>query len=290
VWLACACVLQLAHNTGHELYYSWSSARALACSAEVSALSSVVCCAQQGATASPNSATLSLRPEPQPRALFCMPRCLCFTACFTCNKQTAGGCAQGIGKAISIGFAEQGADVILVARKKENMAEVRSWLVCCMHTLRWQPGARLWRCHALGKVAAGARQVAEACKAAGSSSVELHEMDASSKESVVALASAVEGKVSVLVNNAGVLTGLGVPPLENDPDEWDTMLAVNLAAPMRLVRLLGPGMAEKGNGVIINISSVAGLDPKPLVSGYATSKWGLTGCGAGISQSLHAQG
>jgi len=162
--------------------------------------------------------------------------------------------------------------------------------VRCFCTRRWQPGASLWRCHALGKAAAGARQVAEACKAAGSSSVELHEMDASSKESVAALASAVEGKVSVLVNNAGVLTGLGVPPLENDPDEWDTMLAVNLAAPMRLVRLLGPGMAEKGNGVIINISSVAGLDPKPLVSGYATSKWGLTGCGAALLRSLHALG
>ena len=197
-------------------------------------------------------------------------------------------CAQGIGKAISIGFAEQGADVILVARKKENMAEVRSQPLHCVPTLRWQPGARMWRCHAPGKAAAGAWQVAEACKAAGSSSVELHEMDASSKESVVALASAVEGKVSVLVNNAGVLTGLGVPPLENDPDEWDTMLAVNLAAPMRLVRLLGPGMAEKGNGVIINISSVAGLDPKPLVSGYATSKWGLTGCA--LLRPLHAPG
>jgi len=88
------------------------------------------------------------------------------------------------------------------------------------------------------------------------------------------------------VNNAGTLTGLGVPPFENDPDDWDTMLAVNLAAPMRLVRLLGPSMAEKGNGVIINISSVAGLDPKPLMLGYATSKRGLTGCDAALIASL----
>jgi len=87
-------------------------------------------------------------------------------------------------------------------------------------------------------------------------------------------------QVTVLVNNAGVATGFGKSPIDDNPDEWDTMLAVNLAAPMRLVRLLGPSMAEKGNGVIINVSSVAGLDPKPLAVGYASSKWGLTGCGA----------
>ena len=48
---------------------------------------------------------------------------------------------------------------------------------------------------------------------------------------------------------------------------------------MRLTRLLGPSMAEKGNAVVINISSVAGLDPKPNALGYASSKWGLTGYG-----------
>ena len=42
------------------------------------------------------------------------------------------------------------------------------------------------------------------------------------------------------------------------------MLKVNLAAPMRLVRLLGPSMAKKGNAVIINISSIAGIDPMPV--------------------------
>ncbi len=85
-------------------------------------------------------------------------------------------------------------------------------------------------------------------------------------------------QVTVLVHNAGVAKGFGKTPLEDDVEGWDTMLAVNLAAPMRLVHLLGPSMAEQGgSAVIINISSVAGLDPMPLNSGYATSKWGLTG-------------
>lgn len=47
---------------------------------------------------------------------------------------------------------------------------------------------------------------------------------------------------------------------------------------VRLVRLLGPSMAEHGNSVIINISSVAGLYARPNAVGYASSKWGLTGC------------
>jgi len=161
------------------------------------------------------------------------------------------GASRGIGKAVSVGFAQQGADVILVARKR-----------------------------------AGLKEAAEACRAAGGGSVEIHEMDGSSTESVNALAKAVEGKVSVLVNNAGMLAGFGTPPLEQDPEDWDAMLKVNVAAPMRLVRLLGPSMAKKGNAIVINISSVAGLDPMPANAGYGTSKWALTGFSESIAEAL----
>lgn len=165
------------------------------------------------------------------------------------------GASRGIGKAVSIGFAEQGADLILVARKR-----------------------------------AGLEEAAKACRAAGGGSVQIHEMDGSNTESVTALAKAVEGKVSVLVNNAGMLAGYGTPPLEQDPDDWDAMLKVNLAAPMRLFRLLGPSMAEKGNAVVINISSVAGLDPMPVNAGYGTSKWGLTGFSESVAEALKGKG
>ena len=82
----------------------------------------------------------------------------------------------------------------------------------------------------------------------------------------------------MLVNNAGVAKAFAANPLALDPDDADEMLAVNLAAPMRLVALLAPGLAKNGNGVIINVSSVAGIDPKPHAIGYASSKWGMTGC------------
>lgn len=84
--------------------------------------------------------------------------------------------------------------------------------------------------------------------------------------------------MSVLVNNAGVAKAFAANPLELNPDDSDEMLAVNLAAPMRLVALLAPGLAKHGKGVIINVSSVAGIDPKPHAIGYASSKWGMTGC------------
>ena len=92
--------------------------------------------------------------------------------------------------------------------------------------------------------------------------------------------------VSVLVNNAGVVASFGRPPLEADVEDWDTMLAVNLAAPMRLVRLLGPGMVGKRDPVILNISSISGVDPVPNSAGYATSKWDLTGCAGLLAASL----
>jgi hypothetical protein len=60
-------------------------------------------------------------------------------------------------------------------------------LLCCLHNQSVLSGA--------DQIPFGVRQVAEACRAAGSGAVELHEMDASSKESVMALAKAVEGKV-----------------------------------------------------------------------------------------------
>lgn len=59
------------------------------------------------------------------------------------------------------------------------------------------------------------------------------------------------GALDVLVNNAGM--GSFGNPLDGEPDEWDTMLMVNLHAPMRIMRRLVPAMVEKGQGVVINI-------------------------------------
>eukprot|EP01066_Platyproteum_vivax_P010212 Platyproteum_vivax@DN4547_c0_g1_i1.p1 len=57
----------------------------------------------------------------------------------------------------------------------------------------------------------------------------------------------------------------------------DNMLQVNLHAPIRLICKLGPSMAERKQGTIINIGSIAGLDAMAPSAGYCASKWGLRG-------------
>ena len=63
-----------------------------------------------------------------------------------------------------------------------------------------------------------------------------------------------------------------VHALPGDPDEWEKVVQVNMLAPMRLMRRLTPAMVEKGEGVIINIDSSAGLAPKPGNAVYSASK------------------
>lgn len=85
--------------------------------------------------------------------------------------------------------------------------------------------------------------------------------------------------IDVLVNNAGLFgpSGEEQGPLKGNPDEWDKVIAVNLKAPMRMMRHLAPKMVDKGHGCIINIGDVEGLHTGPRHPAYAASKHGLRG-------------
>lgn len=78
-------------------------------------------------------------------------------------------------------------------------------------------------------------------------------------------------EVDVLVNNAGLALGLG-PAQEADLQDWETMLATNVAGLMRLTRALLPGMVARDRGTIVNISSVAGSYPYPGGNVYGATK------------------
>ena len=83
------------------------------------------------------------------------------------------------------------------------------------------------------------------------------------------------GGVDILVNNAGVQH---VSPIEAFPDaEWERMLRIMLTAPFLLTKRLLPGMAERGWGRIVNMSSVHGLIASPNKSAYIAAKHGLVG-------------
>lgn len=90
--------------------------------------------------------------------------------------------------------------------------------------------------------------------------------------------------VDILVNNAGIAL-LG--PHHLIPSErWETLMQINLLAPMRLTQLVVPQMIQRRSGHIVNVSSVAGqIGPQNLAS-YAASKFGLRGFGEALSEEL----
>ncbi|MFK8185987.1 MAG: SDR family NAD(P)-dependent oxidoreductase [Phormidesmis sp.] len=88
----------------------------------------------------------------------------------------------------------------------------------------------------------------------------------------------------VLINNAGIaLVGAMV---DLPPERWETMLKVNLLTPMRLSRRFAADMMARGQGHIVNISSLAGWIATPGLTAYATSKYGLRGFSEGLRHEL----
>ena len=82
------------------------------------------------------------------------------------------------------------------------------------------------------------------------------------------------GTVDILVNNAAPGQGSSMF-LDTDDAAWDLQLEVILRAAVRLIRLVGPSMVERGRGSIINISSMSVRDAAPYVAPYAAAKAGL---------------
>lgn len=83
------------------------------------------------------------------------------------------------------------------------------------------------------------------------------------------------GTVDILFNNAGMLS---ITPLMNlSLKEWEDTFRVNVTAPLHLAQLVTPIMKEKGKGIIINTSSVAGAHAHHGMAAYVSSKHALSG-------------
>ncbi len=169
------------------------------------------------------------------------------------------GSSRGIGKAIAIGFAEQGADVVVAARTEEVKNERL-------------PGT----IHETGREieALGRRAVPVRCDVTDEESVN-HMVD---------IALDAFGHIDVLVNNAGV--AFYFPVLETPLKRWDIVLRVNVTGAFLCSKSVLPHMIKQGKGSIINISSLAanvrngGTVPTGLAYGVAKAgverfTWGL---------------
>lgn len=151
------------------------------------------------------------------------------------------GCRRGIGKAIALGLAEAGADVIGVSRSMEPSGSTTEKEV----------------------VARGRKFKGYACDFSDRKG--LYELiDRLSQDFPV---------IDILVNNAGTIHRK--PATDFPDDDWDTLIEVNLTSQFILTREIGKGMVARGKGKIIFIASLLTFQGGILVPGYSASKGGI---------------
>ena len=117
------------------------------------------------------------------------------------------------------------------------------------------------------------------------------EVDVASSASIAAAAArthATLGTAHILVNSAGIAEF--VPVLQMTEAQWDRMLTVHLKATFLTIKALAPDMVSAGWGRIVNISSVGGLIGPPMLAHYAAAKAGMIGLTKSVAQELASAG
>lgn len=165
------------------------------------------------------------------------------------------GAGRGIGRAIALKFAAEGADVVVVSRTQENSEKVATEIRAL--------GRKAWALAV--DVADGAAVTAAADRIITDC-----------------------GRVDILVNNAGV-TRDGLLMRMSDAD-WDTVLNTNLKGAFHFTRAFFRSFAKQRAGRILNISSVIGLIGNPGQCNYAASKAGLIGFTQSVARELAGRG
>lgn len=150
------------------------------------------------------------------------------------------GGTSGIGRVLSLGLADAGADVVASARRREEVEKTAA------------------------EIERRGRRTLRAC-------ADVRER--ASLETLLAATLQEFGKVDILINCAGIIKR--VPTLEMPEADWDDVLDTNLTGTLRACQIFGAHMLERGCGRIINIGSLNSFVALNQVAAYAASKAGV---------------
>src|SRR6185312_243492 len=165
------------------------------------------------------------------------------------------GASRGIGRAIALKFASEGADIVCVSRKAEDLEKVAAEVRVL--------GRKAW----------------------------VQPVDVSDGAAITAAAAKILtdcGKIDILVNNAGV-TRDGLLMRMSDAD-WDAVLDTNLKGAFLVTKAFTRAFVKQRSGRIINVSSIIGLIGNAGQANYAASKAGLIGFTQSIARELGSRG
>ena len=164
---------------------------------------------------------------------------------------TGGG--RGIGRAIALAFAREGARVIVSARTKEQVEAVANEI--------------------------GENSLALVCDVADPKSVAAMFRDARE----------VVGRgPDILVNNAGIAESATI--VQTDDELWQRHLSINLSGTFYCTRAALPSMIERNWGRIINIASIAARTGAPYIAAYSASKHGVLGLTRSVALEVATHG
>ena len=159
------------------------------------------------------------------------------------------GASRGIGKAIAIELARQGAKVVGTATTEQGAAAIGAYLA-----------------------------------EFGGKGVVLNVTDAAGCAAAVADVQASYGSLSILVNNAGITQDQLAMRMKDE--EWDSVISTNLNAVGRLSRAVLRGMMKSRHGRIINITSVVASSGNPGQMNYAAAKAGVEGMSRALAREI----
>jgi NADP-dependent 3-hydroxy acid dehydrogenase YdfG len=165
------------------------------------------------------------------------------------------GAGRGIGRAIAVAFAAEGAAVVLVARSRADLASVAA-------EIRERNGRAL--------------------------AIPTDVTQDGAVEAMIEQALTDLGRIDVLVTSAGTAAFGAVA--ESKPADWDTMLALNLRAVMVCCRAVLPAMLRQRSGMILNVGSIASKRALPGSAVYTATKTAVDAFSRVLAEELRPHG